>query len=204
MVDLAQRLSEDFTLAELLRSDTAERDEALRAQQYNPPAEVVANLGYLATAALQPIRNLLGYPMRITSGYRCPAVNQLVGSKPTSQHLLGQAADCQLAPGFLTDPATAAIRAQLSADFHTATGRPLRPDVSANFLLFALVCLRLDQLDIDQVIHEFGEGFGEPAWVHIAASQQQNKRQILFVGSYTNKRYLSLPAAQALIRGGVA
>ena len=29
----------------------------------------------------------------ITSGYRCQKVNILVGSKPTSQHLLGQAAD---------------------------------------------------------------------------------------------------------------
>jgi hypothetical protein len=195
MANLQQKVSESFTLGELLRSDTAERDEALKAQQYNPPGEVVANLEYLATTALQPVRNLLGYPLRITSGYRCPAVNQLVGSKPTSQHVRGQAADCQLPHGFLADPATVAIRGQL---------RALRPDVSANFLLFTLVCLRLEQLDIDQVIHEFGDDFGWPAWVHIAASQQQNRRQILFVGSYTNKEYVSLPAAQAVARGGAA
>ena len=204
MVDITQHLSRDFMLGELLRSDTAERDATLKQQQYNPPPEVVANLTYLAVTALQPIRDLLAYPLHVTSAYRCPAVNQLVGSKPTSQHLLGQAADCQLAPAFLNDSRTAATRERLSTEFYAATGRRLRADVSANFLLFTAICLRIERLDIDQLIHEFGDAFGQPAWVHVAASPQQNKRQILFIGSYTDKQYLSLSVPQALLRGGVA
>ena len=43
--------------------------------------------------ALQDLRTTLGAPIRINSGYRCPRHNRGVGGSPTSQHLLGKAAD---------------------------------------------------------------------------------------------------------------
>ena len=42
---------------------------------------------------LQPLRDAWGEPLHINSGYRCLKLNQAVGGVPTSQHMLGQAAD---------------------------------------------------------------------------------------------------------------
>ena len=47
----------------------------------------------LIVYCLQPIRDKLGLPMTITSGYRNSQVNKLVGGVTTSQHCKGQAAD---------------------------------------------------------------------------------------------------------------
>ena len=77
----------------------------------------------------------------------------------------------------------------------------MRPDVNENFFLFAYVCMNLDELDVDQVIHEYGEGFGHPSWVHISTSKRQDKRQILMVGNYTNRRYIRPPLEEALLYG---
>ena len=46
---------------------------------------------------LQQLRTNLGRPIIITSGYRNPSHNQAVGGSPTSQHLLGTAADIKVA-----------------------------------------------------------------------------------------------------------
>lgn len=83
------KLSEHFDLAEFTASQTADRLN-LR----NEPSEpVIANLLVLA-AGLEKVRTLLGNrPLTITSGYRSPPVNAAVGSKPTSQHCTGNAAD---------------------------------------------------------------------------------------------------------------
>lgn len=47
----------------------------------------------LVDHVLDPIRERWGVPVRITSGYRCKALNELVGGKDSSQHLAGYAAD---------------------------------------------------------------------------------------------------------------
>jgi len=125
-------------------------------------------------------------------------LNKLVGGSATSQHCRGEAADCELSPRFLSNPDTAAIRNQIKAEVENITGKPLRPDVNQNFFLFAYVCIHLDGLDVDQVIHEFGEDFGHPAWVHISASRRQDKRQVLLIGNYTHKRYLKPSVEDAL------
>jgi hypothetical protein len=184
MANLNEQLSPNFVLGEMVRSETAERNPALRQQQENPPQEVIDNLRYLCQTTLQPIRNRLNFPLEITSGYRCEEVNRLVGGVPTSQHRVGQAADCRLASRFLTDPATQAIRQEIQDGVRRHTGRPLRADVNPDFYLFAFVCLHLNEFDIDQVIHEYGQGLGKPAWVHIAASRQSNNRQILAIGDF--------------------
>ena len=201
MPELSMPLSKNFTLRELLRSNTSERDERLKQEQENPPSEIIDNLKYLVENALQPIRNRLGFPITINSGYRSPLVNKLVGGSATSQHCRGEAADCELSPRFLTDPEMGGIRDEIRSKFQEITGRPMRPDVSENFFLFAYVCMNLDELDVDQVIHEYGEEFGHPAWVHISTSKRQDKRQILMVGTYTNKKYIRPPLEEALLYG---
>jgi hypothetical protein len=42
---------------------------------------------------LQPLRNALDYPIKISSGYRCPRLNTHIKGAPNSQHMYGQAVD---------------------------------------------------------------------------------------------------------------
>ena len=150
MPELSMPLSKNFILRELLRSNVAERDERLKQEQENPPPEIIDNLKYLVENALQPIRNRFGFPIRINSGYRSPLVNKLVGGSAISQHCRGEAADCELSPSFLTDPKTLGIRDETRFKFEEITGKSIRPDVNENFFLFAYVCMKLDDLDVDQ------------------------------------------------------
>jgi hypothetical protein len=85
-------LSEHFTLGELTASEVASR----RGWDNTPNADHTANLLRLA-AFLERIRVVLGNkPISITSGYRCKLVNESIGSKETSQHRYGCAADIRV------------------------------------------------------------------------------------------------------------
>jgi len=82
-------MSKHFTLAELCRSQIA----AAKHIDNTPPPDIAKNLAILADE-LDQIRELLGnHPIRITSGYRCPALNRLVSGAKHSAHLQGWAAD---------------------------------------------------------------------------------------------------------------
>ena len=59
------------------------------------PAEIHENLRRLM-AALESIRTLVGHPVVVTSGYRCPTHNRKVGGAPQSVHLSGLAADIKV------------------------------------------------------------------------------------------------------------
>lgn len=78
-----------FTLDELLHSDVAAR----RGIGNVPDAAAVANLQRLADTLLDPLREAVGAPLRVTSGYRSPELNAAVGGAPRSAHLTGRAAD---------------------------------------------------------------------------------------------------------------
>lgn len=79
----------NFTISELIHSQTA------IAHNVNnmPDINSLDNLLTLIVECLQPIRNKLGKPMVITSGYRNDKVNRLVGGSDTSEHKKGMAAD---------------------------------------------------------------------------------------------------------------
>lgn len=87
-------LSPHFSLEELTASDTAAR----KGIDNTPTPEARAALVRTATG-LEAIRALLGAPVLVSSGYRCPALNKLVGGQPNSQHMRGEAADL-IAPQF--------------------------------------------------------------------------------------------------------
>lgn len=78
-----------FTTAEFIRSKTADEhgiDNRCR-------MEHLKNLQALVDNVLDPVREQYGKPIRVTSGFRCPALNKLVGGVHTSDHLKGRAAD---------------------------------------------------------------------------------------------------------------
>lgn len=77
-----------FKISEFVRSSTAEAcgiDNSL-------PANLQEAADY-TLERLDVIREGYGKPIVITSGYRCPQLNKVVGGKPTSQHTKAQAAD---------------------------------------------------------------------------------------------------------------
>ena len=81
----------NFTMSELLHSDIAEKYNI-----YNvPDKEHLDNLLLLICNVLQPLRNFIGKPIIITSGYRNPRLNShpLINGAPNSQHCTGQACD---------------------------------------------------------------------------------------------------------------
>lgn len=88
--------TEHFTLAELVKSDTA----IAKRIDNTPTPEAEQNMKRLMMCVLEPARQLLGEPIIVTSGYRCEKLNKAVGGVPTSQHVKGQAADlrCKTLP----------------------------------------------------------------------------------------------------------
>lgn len=83
-------LSAHFTLAELIRSQTAIRNGI----NNTPDDRTIQELRRLCATVLEPVRELLDVPLQISSGYRCPRLNALVGSTAKhSAHLDGRAAD---------------------------------------------------------------------------------------------------------------
>ena len=57
------------------------------------PMECVAKIEHLVVCVLDPIREHWGLPIRITSGYRCPELNEEVNGVEDSYHMDGCAAD---------------------------------------------------------------------------------------------------------------
>lgn len=87
-------LSSHFTLEELIISESAARHGI----DNEPSDAIIANLRGLAQG-LEAVRALFSKPLHINSGYRCPALNALVGGASDSAHLEGYAADF-IIPGF--------------------------------------------------------------------------------------------------------
>ena len=87
------KLSENFTLEELIHSNTAER---MGIDNVPKDEKVVENLRSLCLEVLQPLRDYVGAPVHINSGYRCPELNMAVGGVKNSQHCRGEAADIRI------------------------------------------------------------------------------------------------------------
>ena len=79
----------NFKISELIYSETAVKNNI----NNMPDINSLDNMLNLIYYCLQPARELLNAPMTITSGFRNPLVNRLVGGVNSSQHLYGQAAD---------------------------------------------------------------------------------------------------------------
>ena len=88
------KLSANFQLSELVKSQVAER----KGIPNNPSPSHIDNLKALCVNVLQPIRSHFDAPVLISSGYRSGELCIAIGSKPTSQHAEGKAADLEV-PG---------------------------------------------------------------------------------------------------------
>lgn len=135
------RLSEHFTLKEMLVSSKAANHKPEPIPNIPLKCHITA-LQNLVDRTLEPLREHLGLPIQVNSGYRCEMVNKLVGGVPTSQHLKGEAAD-------ITIPRS-------SRPFAHAT------DEQAARLIY---CYAKEYADYDQLILEHS---GTSWWVHIS------------------------------------
>jgi len=98
-------LSPHFTLAELTVTDHREFDNS-------PTQTEISNLQRLAQLLEQVKETIGGKPVMINSAFRCKQVNDAVGSKDTSQHRHGCAADFRV-PSMTPDEV---VRAVIAAD----------------------------------------------------------------------------------------
>lgn len=78
-----------FTLKELCSSPTAKKQGI----DNFPSFEIADHLRDLTKKILDPLREAWGGPIRVNSGYRCQALNSLVGGARQSAHMTGYAAD---------------------------------------------------------------------------------------------------------------
>src|SRR5210317_1107027 len=86
------KLSANFQLSELVKSQTAER----KGIPNNPSPAHIDNLKELCINVLQPIRSHFDKPVIISSGYRSAQLCIEIGSSINSQHTLGMAADVEI------------------------------------------------------------------------------------------------------------
>ena len=165
---LNQKLSPHFTLAEMCESRTAEKHGIVNV----PPPEAVENLRRLCEGCLEPLREALGLPIVITSGYRTKALNEiLVHAARRSQHLNGEAADFYVA----SSPSTG-----------SGSGLSHRELLIQAFRLI----ITSPEIDFDQLILY-------PNFIHVSfVSHNDNRHKIMSANGQGT--YCALSRAQAL------
>ena len=145
-------LSPHFALSEFTKSATA-RSHGIKNE---PGPEQVENLQALCVHTLEPLREALGLPIIITSGYRTKQLNdKLAHSSERSQHMLGQAAD------FWVQGSKFKVQGEEA---------PSRREL----LIRAFRLIILDEsIDYDQLILY-------PSFIHVSyVSRERNRRTIL-------------------------
>ena len=135
-------VSKNFTFEELYRSETA---VALGIDN-TPNATIAKRLEDVVVNVLQPLRDLWGQPIIISSGYRCPALNAAVGGSSSSQHRLGEA-----------------------VDIRTVSDKP-----ADNMAL--LKCLLRSGIEYDQIISEDVNSKYQPSWIHVSYTTRRANR----------------------------
>ena len=153
-------LSPHFCLDEFTKSSTAIKHGI----QNTPPQEAVENLRRLCANTLEPLREELGLPVVITSGFRTKALNDLLAhSSERSQHMQGQAADFYVAPLPSTGSGSG------SASGAEESGLSRRELLIKAFRLI----ITSEQIDYDQLILY-------PSFIHVSyVSRERNRRTIL-------------------------
>ena len=167
-------LSPHFQLREFTESATARRYGIVN----KPPAEAVENLRALCVNTLEPLREALGLPIIITSGYRCRALNDKIGHhSDRSQHMKGCAADFYVS--------SAGFRFQVSG---------FKSEPSRRELLIKAFreILTNPKIDYDQLILY-------PNFIHVSyVSKERNRHNILKARSDGKLGYGKLSYANAL------
>ena len=152
------RISKNFTLHELTRSNSALR----LGIDNSPTKDGVHKLTILANSILQPIRNALG-PIRITSAYRSPALNTAIGGSSNSQHCVYEAVDCQFVKNSTMD----------NIKIYEAIQD---------------LCLDFDQCILEFGDSTETTDPSHPSWIHISYKIADNRQEVLVAYKDDNKK----------------
>jgi hypothetical protein len=90
-MDPNEKLSQYVTLGEVTQSNTA----TVKKIDNIPGLAETERLKLVCSECFDKIREHFGQPLRVSSGYRCPALNKAVGGVRNSQHVTGEALDIQ-------------------------------------------------------------------------------------------------------------
>ena len=153
-------LSPHFSLKEFTESATARK----HGLNNTPPPEAVENLRALCVQTLEPLREALGLPIIITSGYRCKTLNdKLAHSSERSQHMEGCAADFYVAQG--------PVSGSRGQDSRSTSGLSRR-----ELLIKAFRQIILDEsIDYDQLILY-------PSFIHVSYVNREHNRRTILLG----------------------
>ena len=174
------QLSPHFKLKEFTKSRTA-RQHGIN---NTPPPEAVENLRALCCHTLEPLREALGLPIIITSGYRCKALNErITHHSATSQHMQGEAAD------FVVQGAK--FKVQGSKIKVQGSKIKVQGENRRELLIKAFRTIILnDDIDFDQLIIY-------PSFIHVSyESRDKNRHRITKANGHGH--YCNLTRAQAL------
>ena len=175
-------LSPHFKLKEFTKSRTA-RENGI---DNTPPPEAVEKLRALCVHTLEPLREALGLPIIITSGYRCKALNErITHHSATSQHMQGEAAD------FMVQGSKFKVQ---GSKFNALTGSSkfkVQGENRRELLIKAFRTIILnDDIDFDQLIIY-------PSFIHVSYTSRRKNRQKI-TRAFANGSYRNLTRAQAL------
>lgn len=165
-------LSPHFTLQELCASQTAVKHGIV-----NVPSELeVENLRRLCEGCLEPLREGLGLPVMITSGFRTKALNAMLAhASERSQHMAGQAADFYV--GESSKVQGSSVQGQSRRELLIKAFREI---------------LTNPKIDFDQLILY-------PSFIHVSyVSKERNRRGILLARSDGKLGYGRVSLANAL------
>ena len=154
------KLSEHFKLEEFERSQTAARLHI----DNRVPGDVVPNLKYLCEHVLEPLREHFGEPVYVSSGYRCPQLNRVVGGVWNSQHTRGEAADICPFREVVTESPAGLVR-RLVPDSTSPEARR-KMNEWAEWVM--------DNCPFDQLLRERS---GNTCWIHVSIKRTGHNRQ---------------------------
>tara|TARA_R100001015_G_C4619320_1_gene176012 strand:+ start:648 stop:1103 length:456 start_codon:yes stop_codon:yes gene_type:complete len=134
-------LSNHFSLTEFTKSQTAER----KGIDNTPTQDHIERMKILCVSVLEPLRTEFDKPIMINSGYRSPDLCEAIGSKSTSQHAKGEAADIEI-PG--VDNAELAKYIQDNLNFDQLILECYTGDPSSGWVHVSYVGLHANRKDV--------------------------------------------------------
>ena len=185
------QLSPHFELREFIASRTAKEHGI----DNTPPNEAVENLRALCVHTLEPLREALGLPIIITSGYRNKTLNQLLVFHSTkSQHMNGEAADFYVAQGPVQGrkAASSRFKVQSSSEAEASSSKfNVQGESRRELLIKAFRTIILDErITFDQLIIY-------PTFIHVSYVRSGKNRSKLTRG-FGNGKYCALSRAEAM------
>ena len=185
-----ERLSPHFALKEFTKSPTA-----IKLGIKNiPPQEAVENLKRLCKGTLEPLREKLGLPIIITSGFRTKALNDMLShSSERSQHMLGQAADFYVSQGAVQGEAEASgSKFKVQCSDAASSKVKVQGESRRELLIKAFRQILQDpKIDFDQLILY-------PTFIHVSyVSRELNRRKL--TRGFSNGKYAALTRKQAML-----